>query len=433
MVAAVCAAAAAPGTNAQSMPPTPVRAAAARLEVVQEHRLVTGELRAVRQSRVAAEEPGLVLESRTETGQRVQRGEVIAVLDGHRLELALAEFAAAQAAAEATLEERRTEAAWRELDLATYQRVAEQGAGNPKELYDAESSLRIARAKATEAERQVAVIAARQSLLRRRLEDMTITAPFDGAVIARHAEPGEWLGEGDAVVDLLSTGAVDAWLDVPQHLAGSIIGTAPMVTIIVDATGERMETADVRIIPQVDPRARSFAIAARLANDRGTLIPGMSISGWVPSGEQAERLTVPKDAVLRTPAAAQEPLRTIGGGRSGPAAREAAGGASGGGASGGGAYVYVIRQLAPQEPPVAVRADVEVLFSIRDRCVVRSSAIRAGEQVVTEGNERLIPMTPVSVIPAAGPEAVAPVTDERSPRSTPISGLGESGPAGSGG
>jgi len=361
-------------------PPAAVRADPVRMETVQEHRMVTGELRAVRRAHVATKEPSIVLDIPVEEGQAVKKGDLLARLDGKRLEITLLEIEAQQAVAQATIDERQADATWRQRDLDNLQRMAAGGAGNPKELYDAEAAVKIANAKLAAAEKEVESIRSRADFTRTRLADTNITAPFDGVIVAKNTEQGEWVDEGAAIVEMVSTGPIDVWMDVPQQFSGAIIGRSATVHVIIDASGEAVETAQLRAIPQVDPRARTFSLIARLPNEKGVLAPGMSVTAMVPTGDNAERLTVSRDAVMRGPT---------------------------------GAYVYVARQTVPDAPPSAIPADVEVLFGFQDRFVVKSMDLAPGDLVITEGNERLFPTAPVI------PQVTPPVETTASAGATP--------------
>jgi RND family efflux transporter MFP subunit len=192
-------------------PPTAVTVDPVRLEPVREHRRVTGELRALRRSKVAAEEPGLVIEFPVREGHHVKTGDVLARLDSRRLSLELDALMADAQAVESLVVERTANKEWRERELELYRRSLERGAANMKEVLDAENEASMSRARVTWAERQREVLRARAELLQERLADMTITAPFDGVVVNRHVELGEWVGNGDAVVELVSTGGVEVW------------------------------------------------------------------------------------------------------------------------------------------------------------------------------------------------------------------------------
>ncbi len=366
VVTTICAIGA--GAAAQGPPPAAVTVESVRSEQVQQRRLLTGDLRAVRHSRVAAQEPGLVVEMPVEEGQHVEAGEVLARLDAARLEVELQRNEADTQAAAALLEERNATLAWRKRDLELYQSSYERGAANPRELFDAQAAVRIAEAIARQAERHADVIAAEGDLLRKRLSDMTIRAPFAGVVVIKHAELGEWVGEGAPVAELVSAGEIEAWLDVPQGYFDAVTRGTGGITISPGAGKVLRSTGRIRVIPMTDPRARTFIVVATLDDAEGTLIPGMSVKAWIPTGATAERLTVHRDAVLRNEA---------------------------------GAYVFVARSAGPNAPAAAVPVPVTELFPWEDRVVIESDVLSAGDPVIVEGNERLFPMMPV--LPMEGP------------------------------
>ncbi len=355
----------------QGAPPSVVRVDPVRQESVQEQRLVTGELRAVQRSRVAGEEAGLVLEIPVEQGEAVKKGGLLARLDSNRLEIDLVQVEADRQVALADVAEKQADLDWRQRDLENYRSLSAGGAGKAKELYDAEMQVRIAQAKLESTIRNVDAIAARAQLLTKRIADTKIVAPFDGVIVSKHLEEGEWLAVGAPVVEMLSIGSVDAWIDVPQQYADAVIGKHPLVTINVDATGTRIESSELRIVPQVDPKARTFAIVARLSNAEGLLAPGMSITAYVPTGDMADRLTISRDAIMRSPT---------------------------------GAFVYVSRQTDPKAPASAVPADVQVLFGAGDRMVVNSPMLQPGDMLVVEGNERLYPTAAIIPQPVETPK-----------------------------
>ncbi len=351
--------------HAQMGGPAVVTVDAVRLESVQQHRRVTGELRAVRRSSVATREEGLVIEVPVREGVRVKAGDVLARIDSDILKLELKRAEADAAAAAGIVDEREATRSWRERELELYKQSAERGASNVKELLDAESKAAIARARKRQAERLVGVADARVEVFKKRLADMTVRAPFDGVVLARSAEVGEWVGEGDDLVQLVSVGDVEAWLDIPQRYYTAVAERKIEITISIDSIRERAGAERMRVIPQVDPRSRSFTVVVTLDDHGGRLTPGMSLSAWVPTGGRSDAFTVSNDAVLRNDV---------------------------------GAYVYVTRG------DTAMPANVHVRFPIDDRVVVESAALQPGDLVVVEGNERLFPGAPV--IPqqrAAGP------------------------------
>jgi multidrug efflux pump subunit AcrA (membrane-fusion protein) len=83
----------------------------------------------------------------------------------------------------------------------------------------------------------------------------------------------------------------------------------------------------------------------------------MSVVAWIPTNDEAEHLTVPKSAVVR---------------------------------NGRDAYVYR-SSLDPAGVATAAKTPVTVLFDWQDRVVVSAEALEAGDRVIVEGNERIMP------------------------------------------
>jgi RND family efflux transporter MFP subunit len=372
------------GQDGGSGPPAmDVRVARLELRQLQDHRRVTGDLRAVRRARVATLEPGLVNELPIQEGQAVEVGDVLAVLDNRRLALQLARLDAQKGVAQATLAARQAEARLEASDLATIETLRAQGASNPKELADAEVELTIAEARVEAATRDVDVLTAQIELAQTRLDDTTITAPFPGVVVAKRTELGQWVAEGEAIAEVVAVGAFDAWLDVPQMLAEPIQQPGAQVRVQLDATGRMSPPAAPRIVPLVDPTGRTFRIVVPVEDPRGVLKPGMSVTGWVPTGQLDEYLTVPRDALLRNEV---------------------------------GFYVYVAR-TGPGGATAAVPVQVTVAFEVDSAAAVRSGPLAAGDLVVVEGNERLYPMAPIAFEPPVADRSAAVAPDSR-PRST---------------
>ena len=350
-------------------PPTPVRVDTVRAELLQNRRQVTGDLRAVHRSEVAAREKGLVVELAVREGQLVEAGAVLAKLDAERLELALAVLEAQRGPARAMLRERESDLVQKSNDLESLEELLGRQAANPKELADAKTARTAAEARLKQSEGELLVLEARIVELRLRVRDMTVVAPFAGTIISRLTEVGAWLNEGSPVCELLSTGELEVWLEVPQALLGSTRQGMSGVEVRIDATGERLELASYRTVPDVNPRARTFRLVAAIEASPSRAA-GMSVTAMVPLEERQERLTLSRDAILRNEV---------------------------------GTFVYFVMPGAEGAPSRAVPLMVEVLFHTAERVVVDAPRLMPGGQVVVEGNERLFPMAPIQPIPVGGP------------------------------
>jgi len=366
--------------TAQGPPPSLVRTAEVVEQELRPRRTVSGELRSPRESLLASIEPGIVEAVFVREGEAVAAGTVIARIDGDRMALDRAVLESEFDAARSDLVEREAELrqARRDLDLVEESRRA--SAANIREELDATSRAEIGEARVEQARRRLAVYESRLALLDRRLADLSIRAPFDGVVVRRAAEAGQWLAAGGEVALLVEVDRLEAWLALPQSVAETWAplvraaedGPSPgPVVLRVDATGETVPLGRVRIVPAVDRRGRTFAAIAEVENPAGTLLPGMSATAYLPVGPTQPYLTVPKNALLATER---------------------------------GARVWVLRP-GPGSHAVAVPVAVEAVFPTGDAWAIRTAELRAGDQVVVEGNERLMPGAPVIPI---DPETTGP-------------------------
>lgn len=378
LIAPLCALILANAANAQQA--SPVRVNAAQLESVQQLRQVTGNVRAITRSRVAAIEPGRVIEFAVLEGQLVKAGEQLARLDAERLEIQLRQIEADISVQQALLEERIAQVELRESDLELIQGMQQRNATNPKELNDARLELRVAQSRRDQAERELHVRTAQADLLRRRISDMMIAAPFDGVVVSRSTELGEWVVAGSPIVELVSTGSFDVWLDVPQRFATAVDREGFSMMVRVDAVGMTFESRGGRIVGDIDPMSRTFALVVRIdeSTKRSSTVshevrdetapprisPGMSVTAWIPTEDLSQQMTVHKDAVLRNEA---------------------------------GAFVYVVRNAGENQAQV-VPVPVEIVFALEQRFVVRSASLAAGDHCVIEGGERLRPGSTVRIV-----------------------------------
>lgn len=205
-------------------------------------------------------------------------------------------------------------------------------------------------------------------------------APFDGRVTLRHIEPGEWLTPGQAVVTLVSTGTIEAWLQVPERYAADVTAQADRIEVEVTALGRTVPSLEIRVVADVNTATRIFPVIVTLDASSGELAPGMSIRARIPVGTDEPRLAVPSDAIIHS--------------RMGEALFKVGTPPTGGGL------------------PLAVRVPVEILFEADGLAFVSSAALTEGDSIVVEGNQRLFPDTPL----IANPQSLSSASADGSQR-----------------
>lgn len=353
-----------PSAFAQGPPATPVIFETMTRQTVQERRRVTGEVRARRTARVATREAGLVVTEPLRAGRTVDAGTVLVRLDTTVLDLERTKIVADDELAKSLVDERRAELEQAERDLEALERLSKEDASNPKEVLDARTEVVRAKARVTQEERRRAVIAAELALLDRRIADMEIKAPFPGTITQTLVEAGDWVGEGDAVLELVSAQQVEVWLAVPERFRSALEGVGASIGITVPATGRTVSSRSFRIVPLVSSNARNFPVVVDLDPAPPGTTPGMSITAEIPTGEEREHSVIPRDAISRSDT---------------------------------GLFVYQVVESQPGQSMV-LPVSVELLFTIGDQVVINSS-LPPDAKVVVEGNERLYPHAAVTPMP----------------------------------
>ncbi len=371
--------AASEGAAPQGPPLATVLVSPVTKQLSQEKRRVTGTLRAVARAQVAAREAGAVAEVRIDEGQLVKKGEVLAVLDTSRLDAELAEAKAQLSAAESVITQREAESKRAVTDLQRKEKLYKSGAVSEREFLDAERESAVAIAGAEVAKGQLAAMTSSVELMTVRSRDLEILAPFDGRIVARHVEPGEWLAVGNPVATLVSTGRIEAWLSVPERFANTIAEDARNLDVVSEASGATSTITNLRTVADIDPITRLFSVVATIDNSDDHMVAGMAITVDLPVGKAAEHLSIPADALVVT--------------------RNEA-------------YVFRPNPGQASQPPTAEKVSVRELFRSNGRVYVESETLRLGDMVVTEGNERLFPGTPLITAPADSKKGIntSPVT-----------------------
>lgn len=359
-------------THAQ--PPANVVIDEARLESLERMRRVTGELRALQRSHLAAREEGQVLSLEVRAGDEVEMGQVIASLDPVLAELIVASSEAGLDALRAGVAESQAELDQARFDFDRVQSLIQSASASSQEGEDARVSLASATARLQRAQADVAAAQARLALDRQRLKDMVIRAPFNARVVSTSTEVGQWLNIGDTVCELYAVDSIEAWVDVPESVIERMSSVGASVAVEVPALGGELAGTITQIVPAVDPQSRLFPVRIAVPNDRDLLQPGMSVTAMIPTGAREEMLTISKDAILRDDA---------------------------------GEFVFMaVPNEQPESPfkEIAIPARISRQFAVGNRVAIRIGTIQPGARIIVEGNERMFPTQPIIDVSATARE-----------------------------
>jgi membrane fusion protein (multidrug efflux system) len=174
-----------------------------------------------------------------------------------------------------------------ELARRTYNRaqeLVERGAGTQTARDEATAALQTARAAVQLAEA--------------RLTKTTIEAPFEGIAGLRRVSVGDYVAEGQEMVNLEDIDPLKVDFAVPERfLADLELGQAVRVT--ADAfPGENFVGEVYAVNPQIDPASRSVQVRARLDNSQRRLRPGLFVRVNLELARREQAVIVPEDAIV---------------------------------------------------------------------------------------------------------------------------------------
>ncbi|WP_411186668.1 efflux RND transporter periplasmic adaptor subunit [Pseudomonas sp.] len=238
--------------------------------LVRDELVTFGSLRPDESVMIRPEIAGRVAQLHFREGQRIEVGTLLVSLDDS---IARAEFA--QARANLNLAEK---------NFARAQMLFKRGASNAQALDEASAQQQASRASL--------------ALSQARLDKTRILAPYEGMLGLRHVSPGDYLSEGQDIINLEVLDPLKVDFRIPQK-AVSQIHLKQVIEISLDAyPGERFSGEIFAINPRLDEAGRSQAIRARISNRDGRLSPGQFVRVSVILAERPNALVIPEEAVM---------------------------------------------------------------------------------------------------------------------------------------
>jgi HlyD family secretion protein len=236
---------------------------------------------------VSAKTTGRIREIQVREGDRVEAGQVIAVLDDEQVrareqqaEAAVHQADARLATAEAQLAQAQATYAQARWDRNAFDQLFRRGLIAEQEARRAESTERTQAAMVTAARRQVE--AARADALRARAQleearanrkDLQVIAPFAGTVATRTAEPGEVVTVGTSIVTVVDLGQVYLRGFVPEGQIGRVRVGQPSRVYLDSAPREPIEA----VVSRIDPEASFTPENTYFREDRVKQVVGLKL------------------------------------------------------------------------------------------------------------------------------------------------------------
>jgi multidrug efflux system membrane fusion protein len=139
------------------------------------------------------------------------------------------------------------------------------------------------------------------------LADTTIRVPFDGLIVDRMIEIGDFVEAGDAIARLIDLDPLLVVAQLSERDAGRLaIGGLAQARLI---TGQEIDGVVSYISAEADPATRTFRVEVEVANLDGALADGISAEVTLPLGQVVAHRVSP--AVLTLSDAGEVGVRTL--------------------------------------------------------------------------------------------------------------------------
>jgi membrane fusion protein, multidrug efflux system len=255
-----------------------------------------GTVRAVQTSQLASQMMGNIVEIRAHEGDRVRRGQVLAVIDDAQPRAGLDRATAAELASGQGISAADSDLALAEATFKRYQTLYDRKSVSPQEFDEVK-----ARYQATQARRDMAragQVQAKAALQQAHttLAYTRVLAPFDGVVTEKKADVGTLASPGMPLFTLEDVRRYRLEATVNETDL-RYVRTGQQVPVLIDVLGEReLKGKVVEIVPAADSASRTFLVRLDLPADP-QLRSGLFGRAHFTRGERTS-LLIPRSAVV---------------------------------------------------------------------------------------------------------------------------------------
>ena len=209
-----------------------------------------------------------------------------------------------------------------------------------------------------ESQANLQVAEAQVALATARMQRMRITAPFNGTVGLRSINLGQYVGDGDDLVNLEDTSLLTVDFRLPERYQSSIAADQGVQVQLDALPGKSFEARVLAVDPLLDANGRSIAVRAVMPRTPGAdLRPGMFARVLIVFSVNDAALVVPEEAMVP---------------------------------QGGKQFVFLLDEQGQGDAKKLVSRRVEVEPGVRRGAEVQIvKGVTAGDTVVVAGQQRL--------------------------------------------
>ena len=129
------------------------------------------------------------------------------------------------------------------------------------------------------------------------LEKSRIQAPFNGLVLRRYKNQGEWIAPGVPICLLAAVDDVVVQVPLSENLM-PYVKTGQEITLTIPAMKKEITGTVTTVVPQVDIKSKTFDVKIAIDYAHG-LFQNMSAQVNVPTGPTRRLKMIPRDALVR--------------------------------------------------------------------------------------------------------------------------------------
>jgi len=357
-----------PGAAGGAPPPAEVGVVSAAPGTVGLLTELPGRTEASRVAQVRARVAGIVQQQQFREGSDVKAGQALFQIDAAPFKAALASAQAAQARAEANLMQAQAQA-------TRYKPLLDANAISQQDYVNAVAAQKLAEA-------DVAAGKAAVQTAQINLGYASVTAPIAGRIGRALVTEGALVGQGEATQLALVQQIDPMYVNIAQPVADVLRLRAALASGQLKGTGQvvpvRIVLDDGSVYPQpgrlifsdltVDPGSGQITLRAEVPNPKGLLLPGMYVRARMEQSAMEGAILLPQQAVQRS--AQGDSVMVVGG-----------------------------DGLVASRP---VKVSVA-----KDGQWVVLEGLKAGEQVMVDGFQKLRGKAPVKAVPWLAPGAAA--------------------------
>ncbi|MBT8332601.1 MAG: efflux RND transporter periplasmic adaptor subunit, partial [Deltaproteobacteria bacterium] len=230
-------------------------------QAAEQIRKLSGTVAAVDSSGLSFEVRGRVVQVEVDIGDKVQKGQMLAVLDPEPYQLDAD-------AVTAELRKARDNVAKTKAEYERQKRIFEQGAGAQRYVEVSQYNYKAARSA-------VNFEIARLDQAERNLRKTKLISPYDGTIAWRAVEPNEEVLTGQKILEINATGKMEIQLAVPESTIDRI-HIDDMTTVTFPTLPGSTVNGRITYIGSAAIKANAFPVKVELIDPNNEIKPGMT-------------------------------------------------------------------------------------------------------------------------------------------------------------